>query len=116
MSLKRSDQSVLLSLIALALATVLLAHATSPAERQLAQLVERLNQPIDLNRATIDELMGLPGIGPVLAGRVIEYRETHGGFRSVEELLNVRGIGPKRLAQIRERLRVEPLANDNANR
>ncbi len=56
---------------------------------------------IHINVASADELESLPGIGPVLAKRIIEYRETHGPFQRVEDLLNVSGIGEKRLEQIR---------------
>ncbi|MCS7065999.1 MAG: helix-hairpin-helix domain-containing protein [Fimbriimonadales bacterium] len=57
--------------------------------------------PVDLNRATAEELEALPGIGPVLAARIVEYRQMRGRFQSVDELLEVRGIGPKRLEQLR---------------
>ncbi|GBC92222.1 ComE operon protein 1 [bacterium HR15] len=57
--------------------------------------------PLDINRATAEELEQLPGIGPVLAARIVEYRRAHGRFQSVDELLEVRGIGPKRLEQLR---------------
>ena len=57
--------------------------------------------PINLNTATADQLEAIPGIGPVLAQRIIEYRQTHGRFQSVDELLEVRGIGPKRLENMR---------------
>ena len=53
--------------------------------------------PLDINRATAAQLEALPGIGPALAGRIVDYREENGGFLSVEELLNVEGIGPKKL-------------------
>ncbi|MBN2465633.1 helix-hairpin-helix domain-containing protein [candidate division WOR-3 bacterium] len=52
--------------------------------------------PVDLNRATPRELDGLPGIGPVLAARIVEYRQRRGGFRSVSELRSVSGIGGKK--------------------
>jgi competence protein ComEA len=57
---------------------------------------------INLNTATRAELESLPGIGPVLAQRIIEYRDAHGPFQSVEELLNVDGIGPSLLEKIRD--------------
>jgi len=63
----------------------------------------RAGRPLDLNRASAQELEGLPGIGPVLAARVVAYRERHGPFRRVEELLGVRGIGPRLFARLRDR-------------
>jgi len=55
---------------------------------------------MDLNRASEGELDGLPGIGPSKAKAIVAYRQEHGGFRSVEELLNVKGIGPKVLEKL----------------
>ena len=57
--------------------------------------------PLDLNQARLEELMELPGIGEKLAQRVVQYRKTHGGFRSVEDLRKVRGIGEKRMERLR---------------
>ena len=48
---------------------------------------------IDLNTASAPELATLPGVGEVLAGRIVDYRETHGAFRVKEELMNVPGFG-----------------------
>lgn len=66
---------------------------------------------INVNTATQAELEALPGIGPVIAQEIIKYRETVGPFKSVEELLKVRGIGPARLAAIRNLVTVsdEPM-------
>lgn len=116
MSFKRSDQWFLLGTIALASAITLGLHVAQAPQRQIEAFVVRVSAPLDLNSATLEELIGLPGIGPVLARRILEYREAHGGFQSVEELLEVRGIGPKRLAQIRERVRVGPLAKRDTSR
>lgn len=58
--------------------------------------------PLDLNRATAAELTGLPGIGPVLADRIVAYRDSVGGFRGVEDLVAVKGIGPATLARFRD--------------
>ncbi len=63
---------------------------------------------IDLNLASAEELDRLPGIGPVLAGRIVQYRLRHGRFTRVEELLGVRGIGPRLLERLRERVRADP--------
>lgn len=57
---------------------------------------------ININTASLDDLMQLKGIGAVLAGRIIDYREEHGAFGSVEELTEVRGIGDKTLDAIRD--------------
>lgn len=61
---------------------------------------------VDLNRASLKELESLPGVGPVLAKRIVEYRQFHQGFRSPEELKNVSGIGDKKYAQIRPHVEV----------
>jgi competence protein ComEA len=60
---------------------------------------------IDLNVATLEELTSLPGIGPGLAGRIIQSRKDEGPFRVPEDLLRVRGIGPRVLEKILARIR-----------
>ncbi|MBN2086617.1 MAG: ComEA family DNA-binding protein [Anaerolineales bacterium] len=61
---------------------------------------------INLNTATLAELESLPGIGPVLAQRIIDYRETNGPFQSVDDLLNVEGVGQSLLNKIRDLVEV----------
>ena len=58
--------------------------------------------PVDLNQATSRQLDGLPGIGRVLAGRIVEYRQRNGGFHSVSELRGVSGIGEKRYSALKD--------------
>ena len=57
---------------------------------------------IDLNEAGVEKLEKLPGVGPVLAERIVKYRNREGGFASVDELNEVSGIGPAKLKQIKE--------------
>jgi competence protein ComEA len=61
--------------------------------------------PVSLNTATADQLDTLPGVGPVLAQHIIDYRTQHGGFRSVDELREVNGIGDRRFADLRDLVR-----------
>ena len=58
--------------------------------------------PVDVNRAEADELTELPGVGEVLATRIMTYRETHGPFGTLEDLLDVPGIGEGKLAGLRD--------------
>jgi competence protein ComEA len=64
-------------------------------------------QPIPINRADKDILTTLPGIGPVLAEKIVQRRNDHGPFRSKEELLHVSGIGPGKYAGLVERITLD---------
>ncbi len=86
--------AVLLALAVLTLGTV---PTLSAAEE---------NDPIDLNRATARELIQLPGVGEVIAKRIVDFREEHGPFKRVEDLMKVKGIGEKSLEKIRPYIRI----------
>jgi competence protein ComEA len=57
---------------------------------------------VHINKAGVDELQALPGVGPVLADRIVTYRDEHGPFKSIEDLLDVPGIGEAKLAGFRD--------------
>ena len=59
-------------------------------------------RPVSLSSATVAQLDGLDGIGPTLAQGIVDYRQTHGGFRSVDQLRDVSGIGDKRFEALRK--------------
>lgn len=87
--------------------------ATSETSIDAAEKVAAADtQPprMNLNTATASQLERLPRIGPTMAGRIIAYRTTHGPFQRVEELINVKGIGEKTLAQLLPLLFVETQA------
>jgi competence protein ComEA len=65
-----------------------------------AQLLT-LGLPIDLNRATAEDLEAIPGLGPALAQRIIDYRQAHGPFKQIDDLLAVSGIGPQHLQKLK---------------
>ncbi len=121
---ERKGALVLLALVALGAAADLLrlepAPAPAPAEVPAPAAVASAPAPspssaapsaaapLDLNSATVAELDGLPGIGPVLAARIVAHRDAHGPFRAPEDLLAVRGIGPRLLERLGPRVTVRP--------
>ena len=70
--------------------------AAKPAKAKLAQ-----GAKVNINTASADELAKLPRVGPKMAQRILEYRSAHKSFKSVDELRNVKGIGPKVLDGMR---------------
>jgi competence protein ComEA len=79
----------------------------SPQLWEVMKLAAILLLAINLNTATPKELETLPGIGPVLAKRIITLREKHHGFKRVEELLAVPGISEKKWRAIKEKVEVK---------
>lgn len=69
-------------------------------------------QRVELNRATLEDLIALPGIGESRAQRIVEYREEHGPFSHTTELMNISGIGEGIYAKLREYVYVEELYED----
>ncbi len=86
--------------------------APASVETRLTAPVEEVRpdpSPLDLNAASAEELTALPGIGEALAARIVEYREASGPFETVEDLTNVSGIGPAKLAALEGWITVEDM-------
>ncbi len=62
---------------------------------------------MDINTASLQQLTLLPGIGETIAQRIIDYREEHGDFKNIDELMNVSGIGEKKLQQLKPYIKVD---------
>jgi comEA protein len=67
---------------------------------------EKIVFPVDINTATSKELIAIPGIGEVLSKRIIDYREKNGPFKSLEDLVKVKGIGEKTLEKIKPYIKI----------
>lgn len=92
-----------LTSLALALALALPLAAAPGRAPQAPQ------RPVNLNTATVTELMQLPRIGQKTAERIVAFRHQHGGFQRPEELMNVKGIGEKSYARLKPFLALSPL-------
>lgn len=81
-------------------------RGAAPASPGAAGPGETTAGPLNLNTATLEQLNALDGIGPATAQSILDFREEHGGFGSVDELGQISGIGEKRLATLREAVTV----------
>ena len=81
-------------------------ESTRSGESELNNNEEKYNKNIkvNINSATLEELDNLPGIGPALANRIIEYREENGKFKNIEDIQNVKGIGESKYKDIKEKI------------
>ena len=84
---------------------------TAAPRTKPAVAAEKATTPINLNTATVADLERLPGIGPKVAARVVDYRTKKGPFKKTEELMNVQGIGEKSFLKLRAQLTVSAPAS-----
>lgn len=84
------------------------AYAPGPAKpaKTASRSAKRQSGPVNLNTASASDLEGLPGVGPSTAKKILDYRQQHGGFSSIEEVMAVKGIGPKKFQAMRKFLRL----------
>ncbi len=101
-----------LSLVAL-LTLAAPADAQAPAPTTPAPQAVKM---ININTASAPELETLPGIGPAMSARIIEYREKNGPFQKIEELMNVQGIGERVFLRLRPQITVSTPPNSPASR
>jgi comEA protein len=67
-------------------------------------------KPININTANSEELQQVPGIGPVTAEKILQMRKSYGAFKSVDDLLSIKGLGKKRLEKMRKYLTVSKMS------
>jgi len=91
----------------LVLISVVLLGVGSTAFSQSAPTNASDEAQVNLNTATVEQLVELPGIGEAVAARIVAYREANGSFGKIEELMNVRGIGEKTFLRLRPLIFVE---------
>jgi comEA protein len=88
--------------LALAIATPAIRAEQSSRETKVAAPAS----PVNINTALAGELEQLPGIGPAMAARIVEYRQKNGPFKKIEELMNVRGIGEKAFLTLKPQITI----------
>ena len=102
--ISRSERSFILLLIILGLSYVSLSYykKIEPNATFEAIDVEDVREPVNINMAGPEEIESLPGLGPALTQGVLDYRRETGGFKSKEELMNVKGVGYKKFNDLRD--------------
>lgn len=100
----------MIRMLTLVLCVLSLGGVSLPAQESKTPSDVAAAAPVNLNTATVAQLETLPGIGKATAERILEYRQKNGGFKKIEDLMNIRGIGEKNF------LRLKPLVTVTAPR
>lgn len=83
-------------------------RATLPGAIGLPPTLAVTAEPININTASLEELDSLSGIGPAIAARIIAYRQLYGGFKTIQDIMKVEGIGPTIFSNIKDLITVGP--------
>jgi competence protein ComEA len=87
----------------------MVAASQQPQRQEAAPPAEKAATPqTNLNTADAPTLQKLPGVGPAMAARILEYREKNGGFKKIEDLMNVKGVGEKTFLKLKPLITVTP--------
>ena len=105
----RLVSAVMALLTAVSLTTVAQAQDAKPQTSSRRAAQPAVTTPININTATASELEALPGVGPAMAARIVEYRSKNGGFKKVEDLMNVKGIGEKTFLKLKSLVTIAPI-------